>query len=309
MKNLRIAALFIAASLALTGCASASTETSTGTESNGQSHSETQNTSGKLQIVASTNIWGDIASTVGGELVEVTSIINTSSQDPHSYEASARDQLAFNKADLIITNGGGYDDFADKLAEGAGDAAELKMADAITNTDAAQNEHLWYSISAVGEATYAIADELGKIDAANAETYLTNADSFIESLTGIAASYTEVRKGTDGLNYFATEPLAFWLLRDLGLTDKTPAEFSKAIENETDVAPLVMNKSLELIKSGKIDVLVVNAQTENTQTEQLTKQAKASGVTVITLGELMPKGMNYLDWMGQNVMALDAIGE
>ena len=111
MKNLRIAALFIAASLALTGCASASTETSTGTESNGQSQSETQNTSGKLQIVASTNIWGDIASTVGGELVEVTSIIDSVKKDPHSYEATARDQLAVEKANLVIANGGGYDDF------------------------------------------------------------------------------------------------------------------------------------------------------------------------------------------------------
>jgi zinc/manganese transport system substrate-binding protein len=305
MKNLRIAALFVAASLALTGCAAASTETSTGTESNGQSQSETQNTSGKLQIVASTNIWGDIASTVGGELVEVTSIINTSSQDPHSYEASARDQLAFNKADLIITNGGGYDDFADKLAEGAGDAAELKMADAITNTDAAQNEHLWYSISAVGEATYAIADELGKIDAANTETYLANADKFIESLTGIAASYTQVRQGTEGLNYFATEPLAFWLLRDLGLTDKTPTEFSKAIENETDVPPLALKNALDLIGSGKINVVVLNAQTENTQTKQIADKAKSAGVAVVTLSELMPKGMAYIDWMGENLIALD----
>ena len=73
-----------------------------------------------LQVVASTNVYGDIASRVGGDLVEVTSIITGQTQDPHSYEASARDQLALAKADLVIENGGGYDPFIDTLLAGIG---------------------------------------------------------------------------------------------------------------------------------------------------------------------------------------------
>ena len=69
-----------------------------------------------LTIVSSTNVWGDVASSVGGDLVQVVSIIDSFSQDPHSYEASARDQLAVNDADVVVANGGGYDSFIDTLA-------------------------------------------------------------------------------------------------------------------------------------------------------------------------------------------------
>lgn len=309
MKKLAIVAALAATLLTLTACAQTAAPNATSSASPSSSAEATSGSigtgSGKLQIVASTNIWGNVASVVGGDLVEVTSIINTSSQDPHSYEGTARDQLAFKNADLIITNGAGYDDFASKLTAAAGNKNAVQVADLISNVDASKNEHIWYSLTSVGEATYAIADELGKIDSANTETYLANADKFIEGLTGIAASYNEVKGGTEGLTYFATEPLAYWLLQDLGFVDKTPAAFSKAIENETDVPPLAMSAAIKLIASGKIDVLVVNAQTENSQTKQIIKQAETSGVNVVTLSELMPKDMAYIDWMGQNVIALD----
>ncbi|MEY4981615.1 MAG: hypothetical protein RL174_953 [Actinomycetota bacterium] len=307
MKKLAIVAALAATLLTLTACAGAPASTSGSTESS--SASPTSGTEGnasfdssKIQIVASTNIWGSVASSVGGDLVQVTSIIDTASQDPHSYEASARDQLAFKQADLVITNGGGYDDFAAKLAESATDADKITIADI---ADATKNEHLWYSVSAVGQATYAIADELGKIDGANKETYLANADKFIEGLTGIAAGYGEIQKKAKGKKFFATEPVANLMLSDLGFVDATPAEFSKAIENETDVPPLAMNAALELIGSGKINVVVLNAQTENTQTKQIADKAKSAGVAVVTLSELMPKGMAYIDWMGENLIALD----
>src|SRR5690606_22527139 len=41
--------------------------------------------------------------------------------DPHSYESTAEDALTFTKADLVVINGGGYDAFAEKLAEQAPD--------------------------------------------------------------------------------------------------------------------------------------------------------------------------------------------
>ena len=76
---------------------------------------------GTITVVASTNVYGDIASTIGGDRVDVQSIITSASQDPHSYEASARDRLTVQKADLVIENGGGYDSFIDTLLQDAKD--------------------------------------------------------------------------------------------------------------------------------------------------------------------------------------------
>ena len=76
-----------------------------------------------LSIVASTIVYGDIASQIAGDAATVTSIITSAAQDPHSYEASAQDQLAISKADVVIENGGGYDPFIDTLLDASGSTA------------------------------------------------------------------------------------------------------------------------------------------------------------------------------------------
>ena len=98
-----------ASSLVLAGCATASIPAGDGDDN------------GLIQIVASTDVYGDIASRVGGEFAEVTSIISGSTQDPHSYEATAQDQLTLSNADLVIENGGGYDPFIDSMLDASGD--------------------------------------------------------------------------------------------------------------------------------------------------------------------------------------------
>lgn len=287
MKIFKLASIALISVLALAGCTPA------------------QQIDGKVKIVASTSVWGDVAKSVGGDLVEVTSIIDSPLKDPHSYEATARDQLAVEKSNLVIANGGGYDDFIEKMAQSAGNKQILRIATSVTAVSWQENEHIWYSISAVGEAAYAIADTLGALDKDNALTYTTNADKFVDGITGIAAMYSEVRKNTNGYTYFATEPIANWLLKDLGLVNKTPADFSKAIENETDVAPSVMKESLDLIKSGKIKYLVVNSQTLNSQVRQVIDAAKNAGVREVVLSEVMPTGTGYVEWMGANLVTVD----
>lgn len=69
----------------------------------------------KLNVVASTNIYGQIAQQIGRDFVEVTSIIDSITVDPHTYEATAQDKLAIEKAQLVISNGGGYDAYIDTL--------------------------------------------------------------------------------------------------------------------------------------------------------------------------------------------------
>ena len=75
---------------------------------------------GIVDVVASTSVYGDIVSTIGGDKVRVESIITRTSQDPHSYEATTQDKLAVSKAELLVENGGGYDGFIHKLADDTG---------------------------------------------------------------------------------------------------------------------------------------------------------------------------------------------
>ncbi len=103
--------------LALAGCAG--TSTSTGA---------TGNADGKVTVVASTDVYGSIAEAVGGDFVDVQSIITSPSQDPHEYEASAQDQLTLKNAGLVIENGAGYDAFMESLIEASGTTAPVITA-------------------------------------------------------------------------------------------------------------------------------------------------------------------------------------
>ena len=113
-RSLTLLGLAAASVVTLAGCA--------GTTAPGSTADET------LTVVASTNVYGQIAEEIGGDLVEVTSIVTSDSQDPHSFEPSARDQLAVADADLIIENGGGYDAYIDALIESSGTEAHVITA-------------------------------------------------------------------------------------------------------------------------------------------------------------------------------------
>lgn len=81
-----------------------------------------------IEVVASTNVYGQIAEEIGGDAVAVTSIITSAAQDPHEFEPTAQDQLIVSEADLIIENGGGYDGFMDAMVEASGTTAPVITA-------------------------------------------------------------------------------------------------------------------------------------------------------------------------------------
>lgn len=103
------AALVAASALALAGCASAQPDAADGT----------------IAVVTSTDVYAQIVEEIGGEHVTVTPIIASTGQDPHSYEATARDQLTLSRAALIVENGGGYDSFIDALIDATGTDAPV----------------------------------------------------------------------------------------------------------------------------------------------------------------------------------------
>ena len=95
------AAAIAAGAIALAGCGSA--------EPSGEP------ASGKLQVVAAENFWGSIAAQLGGQDVEVRSIIVNPNTDPHSYEPTAANARTMAGAQMTIVNGIGYDEWASRL--------------------------------------------------------------------------------------------------------------------------------------------------------------------------------------------------
>ncbi|NUT70081.1 metal ABC transporter solute-binding protein, Zn/Mn family [Pseudarthrobacter sp. C4D7] len=289
----------------------------------------------EISVVASTNVYGDIARTIGGDKVQVTSIINSAGQDPHSYEATAQDRLAVSKARLVIENGGGYDDFLHTLvASNKLDAESVLTAvdvsglaqpgDAATDGTTAThdagdghdghdhgglNEHVWYSLPAMERIADGIAGKLAALDPGSAATFTANADSFKSSLSDLHGRLDAMKSAGGGGRVAVTEPVPMYLLEDAGLSNVTPEEYTAAIEEGADVPPAVLKEATDLVGSRTVRLLAYNAQTEGPQTEALKKAAENAGVPVVDFTETLPEGKTYLQWMTDNVNNISKVLE
>jgi len=183
----------LAATTLLAACNS--TPSSTGTSSASPSGpTSSAAAAAPISVVASTNVWGDIAKQIGGDHVNVTSIMSDPNADPHQYEADAKTGAALSKAQFVIENGLGYDNFMDKLLAASPNPsrAVLNVGDAMKISGQDANPHIWYDIAKIPDAATGIADQLGKMDSADAATFTANAKTFTDSLAPINTAIANV---------------------------------------------------------------------------------------------------------------------
>ncbi|SFI50649.1 MULTISPECIES: metal ABC transporter substrate-binding protein [Microbacterium] len=313
-RSAPVLSLVAASGLLLAGCSAA------GTEDDG------------IRVVASTTVYGQIAEAIGGDLIEVTSLISSVAQDPHAYEAPARDQLTISRADLVIRNGGGYDAFVDGLIEASdadavvltavefshaypgndghsvtGDSAE---ADHDHDSGAAHdhidgfNEHVWYDPDAMAHLAADIAHELSELDAAHAGDYAANLADFQSGIEEITGDLAAVAAAHAGDRVFVTEPVPLYLVEAAGLVDAAPAAFSEAVEEGQDVPPATLLEARDMLDTGEVRAVLANAQTGGAETGEVLRWAAADGIPVVEFTELVPEGETYLGWMRANIADL-----
>ncbi len=312
--SLRVGSLVaVVAVLAMTGCGS-SNAGGDGSATTAGSPAPTTTTAGAtVSVVASTDVWGDVAAQVAGALapshVRITSIITDPDADPHSYEASTQNQLALSRADIVVENGGGYDDFvATMLRASKNTHATVLNAVDISGKKAAAgedlNEHVWYDLPTAGAVAGRIASALASADPADATTYADNAKTFRGRLAGLERTEAQIKSAHAGAGAAITEPVPLYMLQACGLVNRTPAAFSEAIENGTDVSASVLSRTLALFSDRKVALLAYNEQTSGPQTEAVLKAARSNSIPVVPVTETLPAGTDYLTWMSRNLAAI-----
>lgn len=269
----------------------------------------TADVGGRVDVVASTDVWGSIASAVGGSRVSVTAIINEPGQDPHSYEASTRTVLEIDEAELIVVNGGGYDDFMDQMISSSGTDAAVVDAVALSGHDddpagGELNEHVWYDLPTAARVADAIAAELAGLAPRHAAEFTANAKAFSMSLRGLMATEQRVKAADGGAGVGITEPVPLYMLKAMGLLNRTPVDFSTAVEEGGDVSPRALADTLALYTHHQVALLVYNDQTSGPVTEQVKAAAVSAGIAVVAVTETLPVGTTYVAWMRRNVAAV-----
>ena len=261
----------------------------------------------KVKVVAAENFWGDITSQIGGNLVEVTSIITNPSTDPHLYESDAHDAAALSKANIVIENGLGYDDFMDKLMSASPSHLRqvLSVEKVLNITGDNPNPHLWYNTSHIPEVADAITNDLITKDPTSSTIYTANLITFKNSLQPIYDVIKQIKSKYTNAPVAYTERVPGYLLAASGLNVKTPVGFASAIEEGNDPSPNDTAAMESLITNHQIRVLLYNAQATSVVTQHIRDLANRANIPVVGVTETLPLNEhNYQSWQLDQAKAL-----
>jgi len=157
--------------------------------------------SGKFKVVATTSILGDFVQNVGGDKVEVRTLVGAGG-DAHTFEPSPADGVALAEAQLVFENGLEFETWLDDLHTASGSKAErvvvtegLEPLAAPEGEHAEEGEHergefdphVWHDVTHAIGMVEKVRDALVKADPANAQTYQSNAEAYIAQLQELDA--------------------------------------------------------------------------------------------------------------------------
>ncbi|HVO38407.1 MAG TPA: zinc ABC transporter substrate-binding protein [Spirochaetia bacterium] len=251
-----------------------------------------------LTLVAAENFWGDIARQVGGDKVAVTSIMSDPNVDPHEYESSVADAKAVADADIVIENGGGYDDWMDKLLSASPRTSRvvLKAYD-LAVKKLPDNEHVWYGVENVQAVALALSRTLQQILPQDAGQFRRSEQAFQQSLELILRKMQQIAGRYSGTPVGLTETIYLYQAIPLGLKVLTPFEFQKAIAEGNDPPADALVEAQDQIRQKRVRVLIYNEQTASPVTTKVQDEAKAAGIPIVAVTETMPSGEAYQTWM------------
>ncbi len=181
----------------------------------------------KLKVVATFSILGDLVRNVGGDLIELTTLVPPGG-DAHTFEPSPADGVALAAADVVFENGlqfeawlpdlfvasgskarrvvvsegiellkapqGEHDERADETATAGLDGQAEGTSTVGTDGHDEQGEwdpHVWHDVNNATRMVEHIRDGLTAADPANAATYRGNAGSYLQQIKALDAFVVE----------------------------------------------------------------------------------------------------------------------
>jgi zinc/manganese transport system substrate-binding protein len=265
--------------------------------------------SGRLRVVAAEDFWGSIARALGGERVEVSSIITNPSADPHEYEPTSADARTMASSQIAIINGIGYDQWASKLLAADPDSERITLnVGEMLGLGAGENPHQWYSPGSVGRVIDQISAAYQRSEPAHSSYFQRRRMHFERSaLRRYHSLIKEIRSRYGGVPVGASESVVSPLAKALGLRLITPPGFLEAIAEGSE--PSAAQKSItdRQIAERQIRVWIYNSQNATPDVQRLNEAARASGIPIATVSEtLTPEGVSFGTWMSGQLEGLRA---
>lgn len=259
----------------------------------------------KIPVVAAENFYGDVVQQLGGDRVDVTSILSNPDQDPHLFEASPKTARALQHASLVVYNGADYDPWMGKLLNvSKNDKRKTIVAADLVGKKSGDNPHLWYDPATMPAVARAVSAALASADPAHKAAYDANLAKFLDSLKPIADKVAALRSQYAHVSVTATEPVFGYMSDAIGL-DMRNQRFQLAAMNDTEASASDIAAFERDLRERRVRALIYNSQATEALTRRMLKLAQQSHVPTVSVTETQPAGTHYQQWM---LAQLDALG-
>ncbi|KTS99388.1 metal ABC transporter substrate-binding protein [Pseudomonas rhizoryzae] len=239
-----------------------------------------------IKAVATFTVIADVVKQVGGNHVQVTSLVGPNG-DPHAYEPTPADAQALKQADVVFMSGLHMEGWMDRLIKASGQARPpVILSEGIKTREMAEDEdghsdhdhehgvdpHVWNNPLNVVVYTRNVVKALSKIDPADAAVYQANGDKYIaklealdryarEQIAQVPKARRKVLTSHDAFGYFG-DAYGVQFISPLG------------ISTEAEASAQDVGKLIRQIKKEHVAVYFF----ENSNDPRLVEQiAKASG--------------------------------
>ncbi|MGI4744454.1 MAG: metal ABC transporter solute-binding protein, Zn/Mn family [Janthinobacterium lividum] len=261
-----------------------------------------------LVIVAAEDVYGNMARSLGGSHVSVTSILTNPDQDPHLFEISPSIARAVAGAAIVVSNGIGYDPWMATLiaassAQGKPARSVLVVADLI-GRHAGDNPHLWYDPITMPAYARGLSALLARRDPANTADYAVRLDHVLAAVAPVAVRAAALKSRYAGTPVTATEPVFGNMASALGL-DMHNQRFQLAVMNDTEPAVSDVVLMEQDLRQRRVRLLFFNSQATNSAARRLETVARQAGIPVVGVTETEPHDQDYTQWMLAELDAVD----
>jgi zinc/manganese transport system substrate-binding protein len=261
--------------------------------------------SSRVPVVAAENFYGDVIRQLGGDHVQVTSILSNPDQDPHLFEASPKTARALQHAALVVYNGADYDPWMDKLlaASANHDKRTVIVAAQLVGKKAGDNPHLWYDPATMPAVAKAVSAYLADADPSHKSDYDARLTKFLDSLKPIDTAVAQLKSHYKGVPVTATEPVFGYMADAIGF-DMRNQRFQLAAMNETEPSAADIAAFEKDLRERRVHVLIYNSQATEALTRRMLALAKDSHLPTISVTETLPAGKTFQQWQISQLQSL-----
>ncbi|HLN24865.1 MAG TPA: metal ABC transporter substrate-binding protein [Patescibacteria group bacterium] len=272
-----------------------------------------------LKVVATFSIIGDLVKQVGGDAVQVTTLVPPGG-DAHTYEPTPNDAKGIAGANLVVVNGLHMEGWLDRLIAASATKAPIAVASKGVKPQTMEEEeagggkakvvtdpHAWQNLANGQIYVRNIADALTKADPANAAGYRQRADAYTKELKDLDAWVRQqVAQVPPAKRKIITSHDAFgYFGKAYGVTFLAPV----GISTESEPTAAGLGQLSDQIKKEGIKALFIENMTDPRLMETLAKESGAViGGTVYSdsLSEVDGPAGTYVTMFRHNVPAFVA---